>query len=206
MHRKLEELRRRALELRRLGYSYPEIACELDCSLYKVWEVLSPAESPQSRLGQTAEPASRVEELSERVEEMLGTAYRIKPLEELSREVSWLEEELLGIKEEFEIFDENLYNALVGLWLIARVGGLGRDRCEYNVDGYCYHWYWTKSPQELDYDESKRDSWIAELFTESGLRNDQYYVQYAPTSKTKRSLKPYGSPLKDQHRPKPEGC
>lgn len=123
LYRKLEELRRRALELRRPGYSYPEIACELDCSLYKVWEVLSPAESSQSRLGQTAEPASSVEELSERVEEMLGTAYRIKPLEELSREVSWLEEELLGIKEEFEIFDENLYNALVGLWLIARVGG-----------------------------------------------------------------------------------
>lgn len=111
-----EELRRRALELRRRGYSYREIARELGCSLYKVWEVLSPVESPRSRLRQAAELAARVEELSGRLQDVSGELDRVEErlrelakaagkaglLEELSREVSGLREKMLSLEEELK--------------------------------------------------------------------------------------------------------
>jgi transposase len=45
-----EELRKKALELRRQGKSYREIAKEIGCSVFTVSRILSPFENPQSRL------------------------------------------------------------------------------------------------------------------------------------------------------------
>jgi orotate phosphoribosyltransferase-like protein len=50
-----EALRARALELRSRGLSYGEIACELGCSVFKVYQLISPYESPRSRIKQVLE-------------------------------------------------------------------------------------------------------------------------------------------------------
>ena len=57
-----EALRARALELRSKGLSYREIAHELGCSVFKVYQLISPYESTRSRVGQVHELATRVEE------------------------------------------------------------------------------------------------------------------------------------------------
>jgi orotate phosphoribosyltransferase-like protein len=46
-----EALRARALELRSRGLSYRGIACELGCSVFKVYQLISSYESPRSRVG-----------------------------------------------------------------------------------------------------------------------------------------------------------
>jgi len=89
-----EMLRERALELRGRGLTYREIAKELGCSVYKIHELLSPIESPKSRIKQVVELSKRVEELRKEVEE-LGMKIEglrklindVKPLQELSEEV-----------------------------------------------------------------------------------------------------------------------
>jgi len=65
-----DELRGKALELRKRGYSHRQIAKELGFSVYKAHELVSPSESPQSRLKQTAELAEKLEELSARSNEL----------------------------------------------------------------------------------------------------------------------------------------
>jgi hypothetical protein len=63
-----EALRTRALELRAKGLSYREIARELSCNVFKVYQLISPYESPRSRIRQTVELSNRVKELSGRLE------------------------------------------------------------------------------------------------------------------------------------------
>lgn len=65
-----EKLRQKATELRPKGMSYRQVAKELGCSVYKVCEILSPYESPQSRLKQVAELTNRVDELLAKVDEL----------------------------------------------------------------------------------------------------------------------------------------
>jgi len=62
-----EALRARALELRSRGLSYREIAKELGCSVFKVHQLISPYESPRSRIRQVHELATRVEELGGKI-------------------------------------------------------------------------------------------------------------------------------------------
>jgi predicted transcriptional regulator len=73
-----EALRQRALELRSKGLSYREIARELGCSVFKVYQLISPYESPRSRIKQVVELAGRVEELSRRLRELEGLASRLE--------------------------------------------------------------------------------------------------------------------------------
>jgi transposase-like protein len=73
-----EALRQRALELRSKGLSYREIARELGCSVFKVHQLISPYESPRSRVRQVVELASRVEELSRRLRDLEGLASRLE--------------------------------------------------------------------------------------------------------------------------------
>jgi predicted transcriptional regulator len=73
-----EALRARALELRSRGLSYREIARELGCSVFKVHQLISPYESPKSRIKQVHELATKVEELSRKVRELEGLASRIE--------------------------------------------------------------------------------------------------------------------------------
>jgi predicted transcriptional regulator len=89
-----EALRARALELRSKGLSYREIARELGCSVFKVHQLISPYESPRSRIRQVLELARMVDELGRRVDELnakLGELERrlsqLKPLEDINRAV-----------------------------------------------------------------------------------------------------------------------
>jgi predicted transcriptional regulator len=73
-----EALRARALELRAKGLSYREIAGELGCSVFKVHQLISPYESPRSRIRQVHELTTRVEELSSKLRELEGLASRLE--------------------------------------------------------------------------------------------------------------------------------
>jgi predicted transcriptional regulator len=73
-----EALRARALELRSKGLSYREIARELGCSVFKVYQLISHYESPRSRIRQVHELAGRVEELNEKLRDLEGLASRLE--------------------------------------------------------------------------------------------------------------------------------
>lgn len=85
-------LRAKALELRREGLSYREIARRLGCSVYKVWELLSPHENVQSRIKQVAELAQKLDELSRSVGEIEEKISRVRGLEDLAELASRIEE------------------------------------------------------------------------------------------------------------------
>jgi hypothetical protein len=68
-----EALRQRALELRSKGLSYREIA-----RVFKVHQLISPYESPRSKVRQVVELAGRVEELSRRLRDLEGLASRLE--------------------------------------------------------------------------------------------------------------------------------
>jgi predicted transcriptional regulator len=73
-----EALRARVLELRSKGLSYREIARELGCSVFKVYQLISHYESPRSRIRQVHELAGRVEELNEKLRDLEGLASRLE--------------------------------------------------------------------------------------------------------------------------------
>ncbi len=73
-----EALRARALELRAKGLSYREIARELGCSVFKVHQLISPYESPRSRIRQVHELAARVDELDRKLRELESLALRLE--------------------------------------------------------------------------------------------------------------------------------
>jgi predicted transcriptional regulator len=73
-----EALRARALELRSKGLSYREIARELGCSVFKVYQLISHYESPRSRIRQVHELATRVEEISRKLRELESLASRLE--------------------------------------------------------------------------------------------------------------------------------
>jgi predicted transcriptional regulator len=82
----------KALELRRQGYSYREIAKKLGCSKSLVASKLSPYEDPRSRFKQAVELADQVErlnkmvnDLNQRINELKSRLSEIKTLEELSK-------------------------------------------------------------------------------------------------------------------------
>jgi hypothetical protein len=58
--------------------SYREIAGELGCRVFKVYQLISPYESPRSRIRQVQELATRVEELSRKLKELESLASRLE--------------------------------------------------------------------------------------------------------------------------------
>ena len=108
-----EVLRSRALELRGRGLSYREIAKELGCSVYKVHELLSPVESPKSRIKQVVELSKKVEELGRGVadfeskfSELKSILSEVRPSLELVKEVSEIKRRLSSLEEELRIVKE----------------------------------------------------------------------------------------------------
>jgi predicted transcriptional regulator len=154
-----EELRKKALELRRQGKSYREIAKELGCSVFTVSKVLSPFENPQSRLKQTAELAMRVEELSKSVEglvrkleEYKSKLESLRPIEELrgwllriDERLSKVEASAKALKAEVrEVASRvNSLNDKMG-WVERSAARRLRDDwagCRYvDEEGYCTYW------------------------------------------------------------------
>jgi predicted transcriptional regulator len=152
-----EILRSRALELRGRGLTYREIAKELGCSVYKVHELLSPVESPQSRIKQVVELSKKVEELSRGVadfeakfNELKSMLSEVRPSLELIKEVSEIRgrlsslEEVLRIVEDFarvRVEHEELRCRWVDEWrglctlLYCDEGELGCEKVVERVDG-----------------------------------------------------------------------
>jgi len=141
-----EALRARALELRSKGLSYREIARELGCSVFKVYQLISPYESPRSRIRQVLELARMVDELGRRVDELnakLGELERrlsqLKPLEDLSRvvqdlrgDVDSLSTRILELEYDMDLIRESVSRR-----------HRGSSECVYvDRDGYCTMWYW----------------------------------------------------------------
>ena len=71
-------LRQKALELRARGLSYREIARELGCSVFEVHQLISPYESPRSRIRWVHELTTRVEELSSKLRDLEVLASRLE--------------------------------------------------------------------------------------------------------------------------------
>jgi transposase-like protein len=115
-----EALRQRALELRSRGLSYREIARELGCSVFKVHQLISPYESPRSRIKQVHELAGRVEELSRKIRELESLASRLE----------------VAVK-------PPVFNIGADLELICRVAAyrVNMGVCAYmDSEGYCSRW------------------------------------------------------------------
>jgi predicted transcriptional regulator len=107
-----EVLRSRALELRGRGLSYREIAKELGCSVYKVHELLSPVESPQSRIKQVVELSKKVEELGRaiadfeaRFNELKSMLSEVRPSLELIKDLSEIKKRLSSLEEVLRIVE-----------------------------------------------------------------------------------------------------
>jgi predicted transcriptional regulator len=108
-----EVLRSKALELRGRGLSYREIAKELGCSVYKVHELLSPIESPKSRIKQVIELSKKVEELGRAVadfeskfNELKSVLSEVRPSLELVKEFSEIKRRLSSLEEELRVVEE----------------------------------------------------------------------------------------------------
>jgi len=108
-----EVLRSKALELRGRGLSYREIAKELGCSVYKVHELLSPVESPKSRIKQVIELSKKVEELGRgvadfesRFNELKSVLSEVRPSLEMVKELSEIKKRLSSLEEELRIVEE----------------------------------------------------------------------------------------------------
>jgi predicted transcriptional regulator len=149
-----EALRARALELRSKGLSYREIARELGCSVFKVYQLISSYESPRSRIKQVHELARMVDELGRRVSELnakLGELEhrlsQLKPLEDISKVIH----DLRGDVDSLSTHILELEDAMD--WIRRSVSRRlkGRSECMYiDKDGYCTMWYWGSKVEGWD--------------------------------------------------------
>jgi predicted transcriptional regulator len=115
-----EALRARALELRSKGLSYREIARELGCSVFKVYQLIAPYESPRSRIRQVHELATKVEELDRKLRDLESLASRLE----------------VAVK-------PPVFNIEADLELICRVAAyrVNMGLCAYmDSEGYCSRW------------------------------------------------------------------
>lgn len=140
------KLKAEALELRKQGLSYREIAKRLGCSVYKVHELISEYESPRSRLRQAAELAEKLEEIASRVEALSAKVSRleaslsnVKPLEDITEKLSKLWEKVDWPFDRYsEIWNMSLSRAEYYM-----------ERCRYFDGTYCNRWYWKSRPSDL---------------------------------------------------------
>jgi hypothetical protein len=129
-----EALREKALELRRMGLSYRQLAGQLGCSTFKVHELLKAYESPQSRLRQAAELADRLEELRREVEGLKESLAQARPLQELGERVSKLEKTLTN-----NLLDLVRWSAGLQVGVGLKLDEGSPFRCRWvDGEGYCY--------------------------------------------------------------------
>jgi predicted transcriptional regulator len=137
-----EALRQKALELRRMGLSYRQIARELGCSAFKVHELLKAYESPQSRLKQAVELADRLEGLRREVEGLKESLAQARPLQELTEKLSKLEEKLTN-----NLLDLVRWSAGLQAGVGFRLDKESPFRCRWADDeGYCYIMMFDEEP------------------------------------------------------------
>jgi predicted transcriptional regulator len=124
-------LRQKALELRARGLSYREIARELGCSVFKVHQLISPYESPRSRIRQVHELANRVEELSGKLRELEVLASRLE---------STVKPPAFNIEPDLQLLCRNVMEARMTY----------RPCIHMDSDGYCTRQFVTERVEGLD--------------------------------------------------------
>jgi transcriptional regulator with XRE-family HTH domain len=159
-----EVLRKRALELRARGLSYREIAKELGCSVFKAHQLISPYESPRSRVRQVLELAGKVEELNKRVSELNSKLSelesrlsQLKPLEDIVRIIHELREGVSSLSIRATKLEDNMD------WIRRSVSRRLRDPGEcmwIDKNGYCTKWFW----------EVRVEGWDMREYVEEGRR------------------------------------
>jgi predicted transcriptional regulator len=153
-----DELKEKALNLRREGYSYREIAEKLGCSVYKVHELISSYENPNSRIKQAVELADKVEELSSKVKNIESIISYLKPLADLSKDIEELKKEItniydkliafdIGVNVLLETRDKRLESLTKNIDLILASAKIrvrdDNNGCKHiDKDGYCTCLYW----------------------------------------------------------------
>jgi transcriptional regulator with XRE-family HTH domain len=141
-----DALRAKALELRREGLSYREIARRLGCSVYKVWELVSQHENVQSRIKLVAELAQKLDELSKRISEVEEKIAGIKGLENLAEQSSRIER----LERRVDMIDHDLdivyYNALYSVY---------DNPCKWIEGGYCTLRFFGRQEVEKNWDVRK---------------------------------------------------
>jgi len=127
-----DEWIKKALELRRQGYSFREIAKKLGCSKSLVASKLSPYEDPRARTKQAVELADQVEKLSkmvnemnQRINELKSRLSEVKTLEELSKSNAELRKEIQLLAQKIKAHDEEIENIIALLTKITEVIGGG---------------------------------------------------------------------------------
>ena len=168
------DLKEKAMALRHKGYSYREIAKELGCSLFKVSQLISDVEQPQSRLKKLAEIDGRIKDLNSNlnvVSSWVADINRRMPdvqhVEKLIERVSKIEEYVK--KEEEAIKDRGSYYRTVQdfkdlskqvkdlnkdvklIWDLAALNKSGEYQClNFGEDGYCKVIRYRENYKELD--------------------------------------------------------
>ncbi|MGD0329663.1 MAG: hypothetical protein ABSB40_04350 [Nitrososphaeria archaeon] len=135
-----DELRRRALELRRKGLSYVEIGRQLGRSSYKAWELISPYESHQPKITQVAELDKRIAELNGRINELTKVTddisaqlKKVKTIKDLSERMSRVDKELTVLKESVDLLQRS-----------ASFRVLDFECHKIDKDGFCTFWSWVE--------------------------------------------------------------
>jgi hypothetical protein len=114
--------------------SYRQIGRELGCSAFKVHRLVSPYESPQSRLKQAVELADRLEGLKREVEGLKESLAQARPLQELAGKLTKLEETLMN-----NLLDLVKWSAGLQVGVGFRLDEGSPFRCRWvDGEGYCY--------------------------------------------------------------------
>jgi len=157
-----EELKARALELRKKGMSYKEIAKELGCSPFKLFRLLSECKNFILE-DQLIEVLDKIEELRNKVLTLENSVLNIKP-EAINEELPKIRGELESLKNWLGGALEMLETVVRDIDLLRLSAGSkleGRHRCKWlDSDGYCTYWYWDCQVEEWDMRSDNREGKI----------------------------------------------
>lgn len=156
-----EKLRGEALKLRGEGLSYREIAKRLNCSVYKVYELISEHESPAVRLRRLRKLVNAVDELESRVRALDREASRLQSIvsaseiSELKRVIEEQRSRLSTLERKVLEISARVEPPLALIELSASWRQWGTYACGHiDESGYCTYWWWTSRPEGLEVREA----------------------------------------------------
>lgn len=155
-----DELRKRALELRKKGFSLREIGKQIERSSYKAWELVSPYEDHQPKITQVSELNERIAGLNDRLNELTKVTddlsaqlKKVKKIKDLNEKTSKTDEELENVKEKVKTIDFQLKWGLDRIRLLIKSAvDRASDRefgCKrMDKDGFCTYWIWASKESD----------------------------------------------------------
>ena len=157
-----DELRKRALELRKKGLSYIEIGKQIGRSSYKAWVLVSPYEDHQPKITQVSELNEKIAQLNARLNELtkvtddIGAQLkRVKAIRDLNERTSRIDEELKGVKEDAKSIKDSINFVLMGATNKTSdtiYGCKGVDK-----DGFCTLWFYANMEKEWNMRQKERE-------------------------------------------------